>query len=168
MIDKNYNISYKNRDYFIANGIEMSNELANIYFGSKEWHLFVSDSERVFITSDNPISIYRPVFVPKSLNAGLGNGTLLLPISPKLAICLRDRPCKSQKLSLTAEKVDAINMNTMLFSRNNIFSNIKSKKIHQSYKKYGNKKFVKSTVRRMKWAPYILMGAPPVPEELFY
>ncbi len=165
VLEKRYSVSFGNKGYFLAQGLEVARDLAQWYYEQKHWHLLVSDSDRVFVTSDNPISIYRPVFVPPAMNAGYGNGTLFLPISPKLAILLRDIPHKNQKIKLNRKRVDDFNRNTARFSTNYIFSNLKSKQVHEMHKKIENKEFQKTTVKRHKWAPYIFMGPPPVPEE---
>jgi hypothetical protein len=165
VINKQYKVDFGNKGYFLAHGVRAAEEFSRWYYERKHWHLLVSDSERVFLTSDNPVSIFRPVYVPPAMNAGFGNGTLLIPISPKLAILLRDLPHKKQKIKLSRERVDVLNQNTMDFSTDYIFSNLNSKQVHGKYKKTETKRYQKTTVKRHKWAPFTFMGPPPVPEE---
>ncbi|MEK7539383.1 MAG: DUF4238 domain-containing protein [Patescibacteria group bacterium] len=165
MVEKKYSITFGNKGHFIAKGIEVATDLAQWYYSRKHWHLLVSDTDRVFITSDNPISIYRPVFVPPALNAGYGNGTLFIPLSPRLALLLRDVPHKNQKIKLNRKRVEDFNQNTIKLSNNYIFSNLQSRQIHEVYKRTESKQFQKVTAKRHKFAPYIFMGPPPVPKE---
>ena len=165
VLKKEYSVKFGNKGYFLAQGLKVAHDLAQWYYERKHWHLLISDSERVFLTSDCPISIYRPIFVHPAMNAGYGNGTLFIPISPKIAILLRDMPHKNQKIGLNRTRVDEFNKNTARFSTNYVFSNLKSKQIHEMYKKTQNKEFQKIKVRRHKSAPYIFMGSKPVPEE---
>jgi hypothetical protein len=165
VIEKRYNVDFGNKGYFLGQGIKIAQELAQWFYERKHWHLLVSDSERVFLTSDNPVSIFRPVNVPPAMSAGYRNGTLLIPISPKLALLLRDLPHDKQKIKLSRDRVDRLNQNTMDFSTNYVFSNLKSKQIHSRYARTETGRYEKTTVKRHKWAPYIFMGPPPVPEE---
>lgn len=169
ILEKNYTVSFNDsRAYFLGNGLKVACELAEWYYQRKHWHLIISDSPTVFVTSDNPISIYRPIYVPPVQNAGYGNGTLLIPISPKYALLLRDLPLKQKIIKLSSQKIININKNTMQFSDNYIFSNLESKKIFDLYKSVGNKKFQKTNVTRMTRAPYVFMGPPQVPKEFLY
>jgi len=163
--EKRYRVDFKNKDYFLAQGIKAAQELSQWFYEKKHLHLLVSNSDRVFVTSDNPVSIFRPVYVHPAMNAGYGNGTLFIPISPKLAILMRDAPHTELRIKVSAARVDFFNKNTMAFSTNYIFSNLKSKQVHSAYQRTEKQKFQKSTVRRHKWAPFIFMGPPPVPEE---
>ena len=162
---KEYSVSFGNKDHFLAQGINVAQDLAKWYYEKKYWYLLISDSDRVFVTSDNPISVYRPVFVHPVMNAGYGSGTLFIPITPKLAILLRDKPYENQIMRLSRNRVDEFNKNTARFSTNYIFSNLKSKHIHEMYKRTGGKEFQKTIVKHHKFGPYIFFGPPPVPEE---
>lgn len=165
VIEKRYSVSFGNRGHFFAQGLEVAKDLAQWYYEQKHWHMLASNSDRVFLTSDNPVSIYRPVSIPRAMNAGYGNGTLLIPIAPKLALLLRDVPHRTKKIKLNDKRVDDLNKNTMKFSNNYVFSNLASKQIHQMYKGIGNKQFQKVNVVRHKFAPYVFMSPPPVPQE---
>lgn len=168
MLEKKYKVNLNNKAYFLKMGLEVAYDIAKCFFEQKHWHLLISDCERVFFTSDNPISIFRPIFGHPGMNAGYVNGTLLIPISPKLAILLRDLPYKNKEINIGRNKIDSLNKNTIAFSTNYIFSNLKSKEIHSIQKKIGGKKFQKTTVSRHKWAPYIFMGPPLVPVEVLF
>lgn len=168
ILEKKYSVSFGNKGYFLAQGLDVSRDLARLYYKHKHWHILLSNSDRVFVTSDNPISIYRPVYLPSAMSAGYGNGTLFIPISPKIAILLRDFPLKEQIIRINRKQVEEFNKNTARFSTNYIFSNLKSEQIHQMYKKIDSREFQKTTVKHHKFAPYIFMGPPPVPEELLY
>jgi hypothetical protein len=172
MLEKKYSIGFgdqlKSRSHFIAKGIEIAMNIAQLFYEKKHWHLLISKSDRVFVTSDNPVSIYRPIFVPPAMNAGYANGTIVIPISPKMAIALRNIPYKRQLINIDSQKINYINKNTMRFSDNYIFSNLKSKQINRFFKETENKQPQKVIVQRLRWAPYIFMGAPPMKEELIF
>ncbi len=167
VLNKEYSVEFKEaRAFFLAQGIELSMELADGYYRSKHWHLVINPTWKVFVTSDNPISIYRPTYIPPIYNAGLGNGTIFLPLSPRIGLLLRDLPLSKSKFEITSEKkIDYINSNTMGFSNNYIYGNLKSKKILSSYQRVGNKQFQEIKPARAKWAPYTFFMTNPVPEE---
>jgi len=155
---KKYSIEYPNsRGHFIAQGFKHAMGLAGIFYEVKHWHLLTATKEEVFITSDNPVSLYRPIYIPKIYGAGYRNGTIVLSISPKHAILLRDFPLKSLHLKVGAKSVIEINKNLMRFSDNYIFSNLKSKKIHNTYISVGNKHHQTIKVQHHKFAPYIFI-----------
>lgn len=167
-LEKKYTISFENsKAYFLGRGLKFSMEFADWYYRRKHWHLLKVNCSEFFITSDNPISVYRPVYVPPVHNAGYGNGTLIIPISPKLALLLRDIPLKDKIIKVNSYFVKKINKNIIRFSDNYIYANQESKRIESLFKNTKRKAFQKTKVVRMSWAPFVFMGPPPVPEEPF-
>lgn len=168
-LKKEYSISFPNsKDFFLGTGLKYSMEFSEWYYQIKHWHLIIADNRDFFITSDNPFSVYRPVYVPPIYNAGYGNGTLIITISPKLALLLRDLPLKDKIIKVNSYFVKKINKNIIRFSDNYIYANKKSQKIETLFRKTARKAFQKSKVTRIGWAPFVMMGPPPVPEEIFH
>lgn len=165
-LKKEYSISFNDsRGYFIGQGMMTALDLTEIYFQKKHWHLLINTTKKPFITSDNPVSVYRPIFVAPAYNAGYGNGTILITISPRLAIVLRDIPYSTSNIFVSDDQVKLINKNIIRFSDNYIFSNTSSKSVHEAYKKIGGKHFQQVKTTHIKWAPFIVMGTNSVPEE---
>ena len=166
IIGKEYSINFTNsNDYFIGQGLKLSMGLSEMYY-KKRWHLLINNTSEPFITSDNPISIYRPIYLPPVYNAGYGNGTLIIPISPKLSLLLRDFPLKKNSIKINSYFVKKINKNIIRFSNNYIYSNQENKRIRTLFKITERKVFQKIKVTRMGWAPFTFMGPLPVPEEI--
>ncbi len=169
IINKKYSIEFPNsKGHFMARGVKTAERLANYYYYLKKLHLLYSDSEQVLITSDNPVSVYRPVYVPPAMNAGYANGTLLVPIGPCFALLLRDKSLGKNKIKLSGERIKLVNKNIIHFSDNYVFSNLKSKKIFEVYKNEGGKHFQKTKTTRMKSGPYTFFTSGPVPKEFIF
>src|SRR3989344_2084139 len=133
ILEKRYKVEFNNKGYFLAQGLGVAQEIAG-YYEHKFWHLLISDSDRVFITSDNPISIYRPNFGNQLMNGGNKHGTLVIPISPRHALLLRDLPHGSPVLGVSSSRVEKMNENTIRFSNDYVFSNLNSRKIAEMYR----------------------------------
>src|SRR5690606_38028205 len=136
-------------DYFLGQGLKVAQDLCGIYYGEKSWHLIKSDTDKVFVTSDAPVSILRPSHVPAAMNAGYGNGTIFIPISPKPGLLLRDSSLGGSMVKANDKLVDFLNKNTMGFSDNYIFSNVKSKSLFETYKRVGKGRFRAVTATRL-------------------
>lgn len=165
LTERDYLIDYGNKDYFLGRGLKSAIDLSRIYFGAKQWHLVKSMTNRVFVTSDAPVSIFRPSYVPPAMNAGYGNGTIFIPVSPKLGLLLRDIPFRQSRIEISEKWVDRFNLNTMNFSEKFAFSNIKSKQIFGMYKKANKGAYRDVRASQMKWAPYTLFQTKSVPVE---
>lgn len=165
---KRYSIEFsKSNDYFLATGLEVAMQLAEFYHKLKHWHLVITKEENdFFITSDNPISIYRPIDIPPIYNAGYGTGTLMIPISPNITLLMRDTPLKNEIIYVNSYFVNKINKNTIRFSNNYIYANQSTRKMEMLFQKTQKKEFQKFKIQKMKWAPFMFMGHPPVPEEI--
>lgn len=165
VIEKKYHVDFSNDAYFLGQGLSVSRDLAEWYYQNKAWHLLISDSEKVFVTSDNPVSIYRPNFGNPMMNGGNKHGTLFIPISPKHALLLRDAPYKSEVLRVSRGRVASLNENTMRFSDKYIFSNLSSKQIADQYVRVGKAEFQQINTKRHKFAPFVFFTPPPIPDE---
>jgi hypothetical protein len=166
--EKKYEFDYSDsRGHFMAQGLKLAtDQLAEIIYEKKSWHLLVINSPSVFITSDNPVTIFRPSWVPKIRNAGYSNGTIIIAISPKVAILFRDTPLDDLVININEHEIKEINKNIMAFSDCFIFSNLKSKRFHRMYRIIGGKHFQKTMAVRAKNAPYTFFMTSPVPEEI--
>ena len=165
VLEKRYDIQFNNNGYFLAQGLGVSQEVAEWYYEHKFWHLLISDSDKVFITSDNPVSIYRPNFGNTLMNGGYKHGTLVVSISPRHALLLRDLPHGSPVLEVSSSRVEKMNENTMRFSNDYVFSNLNSRKIAEMYRQIGNKGFQQIEAKRHNFAPYVFFMPPPIPAE---
>lgn len=100
------------------------------YLGyTKSWHLLISDGQRVFVTSDNPVIIQQSVDFLPQYASGYGYGTLFLPLSPKICFVMRNVPIDKEVLRIGAKAVDYINGSIMKDAHRQIYANIKSKDI---------------------------------------
>lgn len=158
IIGKKYRIGFGNKGYFMAHGLKHAQDLVEIFYGMKQWHLVKSKKEQIFVTSDHPVSLYRARHVPFQLGGGYMHGTIFLPISPHHGLLLRDVSLEKTEIAIDAKKINEINMNTMRHADNYIYANIKSKKIHNTFKLTGSKRFQKIRVSRHEFAPYVFMG----------
>lgn len=133
ILSKNYEIEWKGGDdYFLRLSLELANAINPIIF-YKEWHLIESNSSRVFITSDNPVSLIRPRKLPQFYGVGFINGIIVLPISPKRCFLLKDKKENKSVIKVGRRTVDFINIHTMFYAHKFIFSNIKSKDIQNMF-----------------------------------
>lgn len=118
-------------DYFLKTQLEASQWIAPI-IESKQWHLLESATSRVFVTSDNPVTIIRPDSVPRQLGVGFENGNVLLPLSPTRCLFMDDR--KDDRI-LSAKRGHAIffNEQTIHGAHQAVFSNVLSKDIEKTF-----------------------------------
>jgi hypothetical protein len=137
-IDKNFRISINDeavKPHFFKIDLETAWDLAKIFLNIKKWHLLINNTDLPFITSDNPVVIQKPNFIyDDRINRGLGFATIILPISPKLCLLLRNKPFKKEIIDIdNVDHIKKINYSVMLLSYRFIFSNINSEEIKQSF-----------------------------------
>ena len=133
-IDKNFHISINDeaaKPHFFKIDLETAWDLAKIFLNIKKWHLLINNTDLPFITSDNPVVIQKPNFIyDDRINRGLGFATIILPISPKLCLLLRNKPFKKEIIDIdNVDHIKKINYSVMLLSYRFIFSNINSEEI---------------------------------------
>lgn len=169
VVDKKYDINFSedSRGYFLGQGIKQA-EIFSRWYYEKHWHIILSENEEIFVTSDNPISVYRPTYIPPVYNAGYGNGTIMLPLSPHVILLMRDIPLKRTIIKANKYFVNKINLNTTMYSDNYIFSKINSEKFQKLFSKTERRVFQKTITTRLNWAPFVFMRPSPAPRELFY
>jgi hypothetical protein len=141
--DNKFVVDYgnKNDDFFLKYALLVGKSLVPFVF-EKRWHLVECISSRKFITSDNPVSVIKSDYSPKSRGAGLSNGYLLVPLSPDTAILMSNgKRALPEKIKAGRDMVDYFNKHTMFFAHKFIFSNFASKEFKNQFSKTeeGNK-----------------------------
>ena len=109
---------------FFKQAAETAAEATDMFLNEKDGILLISNSERVFITSDNPVTIQVPPDIPWWLAGGYKYGTIFVPISPQVCFVLRSRPLNRRVIRLRASYVDYINNTIMKGARRQIYANI--------------------------------------------
>jgi len=88
--------------------------------------IIINESNVDFITSDNPVIFCNQLFEVKRLKRGFGFANIgiqfLLPISPKILLCMYDSDVYDLKLSLTTHSSKIKKINSMIV--NNSFESI--------------------------------------------
>lgn len=161
-----YDITFskESKGYFLGRGLEDAKRLAGLYY-KKHWHLLVANGRTPVITSDNPICIYRPKYIPPVYNAGYGNGTIVIPLSPCIVILMSEVPLRRQISSINEYMVKRLNQNTVRFSNEFVFGNTHTPQLEKSFNKTERKAYQKVKTIKFGWAPYIMMTTGPAPEE---
>jgi len=162
---KNINEFYSNTDqlklkggkwYFLKMALRQSTLLKKMAY-EKKWHILIAEGNDFFITSDNPLVIQASRDFPVLQNAGFMNGTIILTLSPKIALLLRNNPSLSDVINLTKDQVDSVNKSVMKNSDDCIFSNINSEQLLSDYLSVLKDRKEAVTVRKHKFAPYVFM-----------
>ena len=99
--------------------------LAELLF-HKEWHILHSDSSRVFITSDDPVVLLPPKDHHPADGLGFLAASILLTLSPKRALLLRNEPVQQRIIKINRDKVDFYNRAIMWHADKQMYSNLKS------------------------------------------
>jgi hypothetical protein len=133
--DKEFKIEYPRAgdDYFIANGIEIGNKLVPYVF-NKSWGLVISNSSRVFITSDNPVILIKPETLPEFRGHGFINSHIYIPLSPKISLVLTTQKEDIDVVKIKREDVDYFNGLIMYYAHQFVYSNLLSKNIDDTFK----------------------------------
>ena len=114
-------------DYDIPNNlpIDVANNLLNILSDLKPLTI-INESGRGFITSDNPVTLYNPLYARRNyrVNYGLGSGgiVIFLPLSPTICFRLYDLEVYDEKSvdgsNIIIRSKNQINELNRLFTKN--------------------------------------------------
>ncbi|MFH1824403.1 MAG: DUF4238 domain-containing protein [Candidatus Firestonebacteria bacterium] len=134
--DKHFKIGYdkSSNDFFLKQSLLLSLKLSPIIF-NKEWHLLESDSGRVFITSDNPVSLIRPENLPPFYGVGFINGHIAVPLSPYKCLLLKNGKDGAEKLKIDRNTVNFFNRHVMFFAHKFVYSSLLSKDTQDDFNK---------------------------------
>jgi Protein of unknown function (DUF4238) len=149
--------------YFMKTSIDIAMGLTNVlYF--KEWHLLINDGSRVFITSDNPVTLWGLESTPKQSRSGFAFASILLTLSPNITLLMRNDLLSKNIIKLNRDKIDYVNKSIMKGSDKFIYSNLKSKDLYDKYLEL-SKHLNQVEVHNIEWAPYIITQQPEVDVE---
>ncbi len=162
--DYDITFSKKSKSYFVATGLKDAKNLSNMYF-EKFWHLLLVNGKTPLLTSDNPVSLYRPKYIPAIYNAGYGNGVIVIPLSPNVAILMREKPLRKEISHINEYMVRRLNQNTIRFSNEFVFGNLHIPQLEKLFNKTPKKAHQKVKATRIKWTPYTVMSTGVIPEE---
>lgn len=117
-------------DWHLGTELEMTLILSNI-LRKKSWHIVESSTSRVFITSDNPVTLLPPS-VDFDFRRGLGfeNAIVALPLTPKRCLLMSDRPGRADIIQVGRPSVNEVNEKIIYNAHKQVFSNLLSKE-HQ-------------------------------------
>jgi hypothetical protein len=88
--DNHFKVEMKGGDgYFMKVAIELAMDLTYILY-YKEWHLLISNGSGVFVTSDNPVTLWSVKGIPPQYNAGFMYASILLTLSPQVCLLMRN------------------------------------------------------------------------------
>lgn len=159
MLDgEGYTVKMKGgEEHYFKQAMDLSKEMYRVFMTQKSWHLLTAPDKRHFVTSDNPVVIQEVESCPPDIAGGLLNGTVLLPISPKLCLAFRRMPLNREKIALFREDVDHINTSIAQAARRQLYSHTNSKDLARLCNKHlaGNESHV-SVQQLAKFAPYYL------------
>lgn len=159
MLDpSNYSVEMKNgEEHYFKQAMDLSKDIYNILMSEKSWHLLIAGGKRHFITSDNPVVIQEPEDCPKHLSGGVLNGTVLLPLSPRVCLAFRRVPLKEAQLTVGREDVMNINRSIANAARRQIYSHLSSKDIGTLCNQHLVGDESRVTLKRLaKFAPYYI------------
>ncbi len=131
-LEKKYELYSDDDSYFIVKSLALAQHIAPLIF-FKEWNILESDSSRVFVTSDNPVSLIRPKDLPQIYGVGFINGLISIQISPKRCLFLKNEKSSKNITRVNRKYVDFINRHTAFYSYRYIYSNIKSRDIQNMF-----------------------------------
>lgn len=163
--DKHFKVEFKGGEgYFFKVAAELAMELTQILF-NKHWHLLISNTPRIFVTSDNPVVIQKVKGVPFQFNSGFMYGTVLLTLSPSVCLLIRYKPLKGKIIQINRAQVDSINKSIMLKSGNFVYSNISSRDVKNAYDKIPEGQDREVITKKIKNTPYIISTGPEIESE---
>lgn len=123
--------------YFLGTTLAMSKELYFVLMKLKKAVLVSTDTpSKHFVTSDNPVTHYRPENDnrPKWMGLGYINAVFQLPISPTRCLLLINDDMRMRTFKCTRDEVDHMNWYTYYYADRWIFSHLKSKSVAQMFK----------------------------------
>ena len=142
----------------LENAVGIAEDLSKTLL-DKSWHLLVANSDWVFVTSDNPVTIQASRSAPRMYNSGFLHGTILLPLTPKLCLLMRNESLSRKIIKVDRDKVSAINKSIMKSSNRFVYSNLKSRTFKNGYDAVPEDSS-KVKVTNLEWAPYIIAHGP--------
>ena len=164
--DKHFKVEFKGgKGYFFKVAAESAMELLTPILFNKNWHLLISNASRIFITSDNPVTIQKVKGVPFQFNSGFMFGTVLITLSPSLCLLIRYKPLKDEIIQINRAQVDSINKSIMLKSGNFVYSSISSKDIKNIYDDIPVGRDRDVIIKKIKNTPYIISTGPELESE---
>lgn len=119
------------RASFFKKAADTAMELTETLASTKSWHLLVANDERVFVTSDNPVTIQRPEHIPWHLAEGFIHGTILVTISPRVCLVMRSDPLRNEVHKIYEKDITYINRSVMKHAHRQVYSNLESRRIKQ-------------------------------------
>jgi Protein of unknown function (DUF4238) len=93
----------------------------------KTWNLYES-TEKIFVTSDNPVSVMQPVNTPPSDIDRFITGIVALPLSPFRCLLLEPGPIRRSLHVSTVDRdtVSNVNRGTMFYAHREVYSRFRS------------------------------------------
>jgi hypothetical protein len=138
LLDGKMKVEFNPMDqYFLGTTLAMSKELYFVLMKLKKAVLVSTDTQsKHFVTSDNPVTHYRPEKDnrPKWMGLGYINAVFQLPISPTRCLLLINDDMRMRTFKCTRGEVDHMNWYTYYYADRWIFSHIKSKTVMQMFK----------------------------------
>jgi hypothetical protein len=132
--DDNFKISHtecgENEFYFMAQGINIAQDLAYILF-DKYWNLIESDNSRVFVSSDHPVVLLPDNHHRPGMPVGYYDGRILFPLTPKRALLMTNRPLKNQIIPITEEKMREYQWYTITRCYQLVYSHMESEEFQR-------------------------------------
>lgn len=102
---------------------------------NRQWQLVLSDCNRVFVASDNPVSSIAPAKAGDDSQRSFINQLLYLPICPSKCLLISRGDGFAETLRLGRQQVDEVNRYTMLFAHSSVYSNVLSKDVEERFNK---------------------------------
>lgn len=135
--DKHFRIDWgkKNNDYFLKQALLLALEISPKIF-HKEWHIVDNQTSRIFITSDNPVTLMRPLNLPPFYGLGILNSHIVVPMSPTKALLLRFTGKKvgdPMVLKANRDFVISVNRYIMYYANKFVYANLLSKDIEKEF-----------------------------------
>jgi hypothetical protein len=94
------------------------------------WHLLIIESQKCFITSDNPVVFLFPRLKDEF---SLGKSPVFLPIAPKIAFLIHPWRFAQNQLLIEDDLVEFYVKQSLLFAKDLVFSHIKSEEIQKLF-----------------------------------
>lgn len=156
ILDEHFSLSVTGKGHFFKKAMEISKGIRG-YLLAKSWHLLISKTDRVFVTSDNPVVIQKMKGVPWHLSSGFIYGTIILSLSPNLCLIMRSLPMKDSAMKVSRSDVDYINRSIMKSAHRQVYANISSRDIKEIRDEFppGQETMIKPV--HIKNTPYTMM-----------
>jgi dsDNA-binding SOS-regulon protein len=135
VLDGGMSIEYlpESDDYFLRTQLEAAQWIGPM-MEAKQWHILESTTSRVFVTSDNPVSIVRPDNIPHQMGVGFENGHIMLPLSPTRCLFMDNRK-DTRILKAQRHHVTFFNYHTIFGAHEAVFASLLSKDIESAFNK---------------------------------